>query len=227
MRYATKYSPLLATLSLAAACGGDTTGPTSSATPSAHITAAATCYPRTYSGNAFVLKSNVLGVVTNAVNTGPLPACGGLIQRSLAVVDRRPLFYGTVGTAETRGSIDAATSKSSVLTATILVSGQVITADVIGSTSKATSYAFCLGRPPKVSGSTNLANVVVNGTAVTITGAPNQKVPLGLVGSVTFNEQIKVNTAKYGAITVNAVHVRVTGVADVIVASSHSDIACT
>lgn len=226
MRYATKYSPLLATLSLAAACGGDTTGPTSSAKPSAHITAAATCYPRTYSGNAFVLKSNVLGVVTNAVNTGQLPACGGLIQRSLAVVDRRPLFYGTVGTAETRGYIDAATSKSSVLTAALLVSGQVITADVIGSTSKATSYAFCNGRPPKVSGSTNLANVVVNGTAVTITGAPNQVVPL-LVGSVTFNEQIKVNTAKYGAITVNAVHVRVTGVADVIVASSHSDIRCT
>ncbi len=226
MRYAMKYSPVLAALTFATACGSDVTEPTSVKPNASHITTTATCYPRTYSGRAFVLKSTVLGVVTNAVNTGNLPPCGGLIKRSLATVNLLPLFFGTVATAETRGSFDLASSKTSVLNATLTVSGQVITADVIGSKSLAISSAFCKPSPPKVSGSTTLANVVVNGTLITITGAPNQVVPL-VVGTVTFNEQIKINQAKYGAITVNAIHVRIPSVADVIVGSSHSDIRCS
>jgi hypothetical protein len=49
--------------------------------------------------------------------------------------------------------------------------------------------------------------------------APNTKVPL-LVGTLTLNEQTPVP----GGLQVNAIHLSVPGVADVVIASSRSDI---
>jgi hypothetical protein len=66
------------------------------------------------------------------------------------------------------------------------------------------------------SGSSTLTNLVINGTPIAVTGAPNQAVWIP-GGQVILNEQTISST---GAAIVNAVHVVVTGVADVVVASA-------
>jgi hypothetical protein len=66
---------------------------------------------------------------------------------------------------------------------------------------------------------------VINGQSIVVTGQPNQTVNLP-VGTVTINEQTSSASGKDGDITVNALHVTVPGVADVIISSAHADIHC-
>jgi hypothetical protein len=75
-----------------------------------------------------------------------------------------------------------------------------------------------LGAPG--SGSSTLTNLLINGTPITVSGDPNQAIPVP-GGQVIINEQTISST---GAATVNALHVVVAGVADVAVASATAGI---
>jgi hypothetical protein len=63
-------------------------------------------------------------------------------------------------------------------------------------------------------------NLVINGVPINVTGAPNQVVAVP-GGVVTINEQTVSST---GAAVVNALHVAVAGVADLVVGSATAGI---
>jgi len=76
-----------------------------------------------------------------------------------------------------------------------------------------------------VSGSSDIASLVVNGHAVTVSGQPNQTISLPN-GQLVINEQSSSLAGHTGSITVHALHLTVAGIADVIVSSAHADITC-
>jgi hypothetical protein len=65
-------------------------------------------------------------------------------------------------------------------------------------------------------GSSYIDNLVINGVTVPVTGAPNQIISIP-GGQVVLNEQTISST---GSAVVNAIHITVNGVADVVVASA-------
>src|SRR5207302_8770376 len=98
------------------------------------------------------------------------------------------------------------------------VAGNPISAGLL----QARASAVCGDGGATATGSSNITALSVNGQTVTISGTPNQRVPL-LVGEVIINEQTSKGA---GDITVNALHIEVPGVADVIVSSAHAVITC-
>src|SRR4029077_490737 len=85
------------------------------------------------------------------------------------------------------------------------------------------AQASCGPSGASASGSSEIVGLIVNGQSVTVAGAPNQTITLPLGGTITINEQ---DTSTSGSITVNALHVTVPGLADVIISSAHADITC-
>jgi hypothetical protein len=90
----------------------------------------------------------------------------------------------------------------------------VIHADVV--TSSSTSN--CTG----ASGSSTIAGLKIGGLPVTVAPGVNSKITVGPL-TITFNEQQPVAGADHGLL-VNAIHINLPGVADVVLASSRSDI---
>jgi hypothetical protein len=100
----------------------------------------------------------------------------------------------------------------------LTVAGNTISAGLL----QARATAVCGDGGATASGNSDIATLSVNGQSITVSGAPNQTVPLP-VGEVIINEQMSHGA---GDITVNALHVKVPGAADVIVSSAHADITC-
>jgi hypothetical protein len=70
------------------------------------------------------------------------------------------------------------------------------------------------------SGSSFLSNLSINGIPIAVTGAPNQAIWIP-GGQVIINQQ---TISPTGTAVVNALHVAVTGVADVVIASASAGI---
>ena len=75
-----------------------------------------------------------------------------------------------------------------------------------------------LGAPG--SGSSFVDNLAINGVPIAVTGDPNQTVAIP-GGQIVINEQTISST---GQAVVNALHVTVTGIADVVLASASAGI---
>ena len=121
------------------------------------------------------------------------------------------LFAGTALHATTIGWPDQVASEASVANLALSVAGISIGADFVMSRALAAQ-----GAP--ASGTTNLDGLSVNGVGIAVTGEPNQTVWIP-GGQLVINEQ---RISATGA-TVNALHVTVTGVADIVVASATAD----
>jgi hypothetical protein len=121
---------------------------------------------------------------------------------------------------------EAARSEASVASLDVTVAGNTIGADFL----MARASASCGPNGPSLAGSAEIANLVVNGQAITV-GAPNQRVELPN-GFVIVDEETTQVSGNKGEITVNALHVVVndplTGarIADVVIASAHADVLC-
>lgn len=194
---------------------------------SAVLPGIANAQPATYTGEAFGVSVNVLGIIKTTISdTGPLPGNGGSLSAQLLSIDLPGLLNLGLLSASTTGGSDRTSSQASVANVAATVAGIGITASVL--TSNATAQA-CGTYSPSVTGGSNIADLRVNGLSITVTGAPNQTVPL-LVGSLIINEQISsVNNSPSGAsanIVVNALHLKVTGIADVVISSSQSGVSC-
>jgi len=63
-------------------------------------------------------------------------------------------------------------------------------------------------------------NLVINGTPVAVTGSPNQLIAIP-GGQIILNEQ---TISSSGSAVVNAVHLTLNGIADVVLASAHASI---
>ena len=173
----------------------------------------------TYSGQATVVQANVLGLETVLSDTGPLPPSGGALEASLLEANVSGLLTAEVLHASTVGQGKESNSEASVANVSLTVGGNAIAADFLA----ARARAACGGSGPVTSGSSEIAVLTVNGQTVAVTGAPNQRVDLPLGGYVIINEQ---TSARAGDITVNAVHVSIPGIADVIISSAHADVTC-
>ena len=69
-------------------------------------------------------------------------------------------------------------------------------------------------------GSASIDNLVINGIPVAVTGTPNQIIAIP-GGRIVLNEQTISST---GSAVVNAMHVTLNGIADVVLASAHASI---
>ena len=130
-------------------------------------------------------------------------------------------YATSVGAASTGDNVSVSANETVSASKTInslTVAGNTISAGLL----QARAAAVCGDGGATATGSSDIAALSVNGQTVTVSGEPNQRVPL-LVGEVIINEQTS-NGA--GDITVNALHIKVPGAADVIVSSAHADITC-
>src|SRR5213083_1650283 len=175
----------------------------------ADVTASPASQATSYSGRATVLQAAVFGFSPVVLaNAGPLPPSGGAEEASLLNASVPGLLTAEVLHASTVGQGNASRSEASVAELSLTVAGNTISAGLL----QARATAVCRDGGATASGNSDIATLSVNGQSITISGAPNQTVPLP-VGEVIINEQTS-NVA--GDITVNALHIIVPGVADVI-----------
>ena len=207
---------LLATTALTLGCSERHASP---AGILADLTASSTSQAASYSGRATVVQATVLGLSPVVLSdAGPLPPEGGAEHASLLNASVPGLLTAEVLHASTVGQGNASRSEASVAEVSLTVAGNTISAGLL----QARAAATCTDGGATASGSSEIATLSVNGQTIAISGAPNQRVALP-VGEIIINEQ---TSDRPGDITVNALHVIVPGIADVIVSSAHADITC-
>ncbi|WP_091059148.1 choice-of-anchor P family protein [Opitutus sp. GAS368] len=176
---------------------------------------------QSYSGRATVVSATLAGQPPVVVaDTGPLPGSGGALQASLLQESVPGLGSVEVCHAVTYGLGDTSYAEATVGRTNLTAGGTVVTADALSAWAMANC---CTGA--SISGASQIANLNINGQPVTVTGQPNQTIPLP-VGRIVINEQITALGADSGGITVNALHIVIDGVADIVVSSAHADISC-
>lgn len=173
----------------------------------------------TFSGRATAIQVTVLGTTTSLADTGALPSSGGSQEASLLSASAPGLLGADVLHASTIGQGDRSRSEASVASLNLTAGGNAVSSTFL----MARATAMCGSGGASAGGDSEIADLVVNGQPIVITSQPNQTVNLPGGGSVIINEQ---TSGRPGDITVNAVHVSVPGVADVVVASAHADITC-
>ena len=203
------------------------TGPTAYG-PSADLTSSSRT---TFSGDARVIQATVLGLPTIIVGeAGPLDESGGAKEFSLLTIspgETGGILSADVVHAATVGQGNHSRAEASVADASLNVAGNTIQADVLSSRAE----ARCDGTGgASASGSSEILGLVVNGRAITVSGDPNQTETIDGI-KVVINEQSGSTSGNGADITVNALHVTVSNpltgqLADVVISSSHADIAC-
>lgn len=174
-----------------------------------------------FSGQATAVRATVLGITTVISDTGPLPASGGAQETSLLEATVPGTLSAEVLHASTVGQGDRSRSEASVANLSLTVGGNSIGADFL----MARAMAICSPSGASTAGSSEIAALVVNGQAVVVDTQPNQTILLPN-GTIVINEQNRSAAGKTSNITVNALHIIVNGVADIVIASAHADITC-
>lgn len=158
---------------------------------------------------ATVLGITLPGTTTVLAGTGALPpGSTGALEASSVAGTVPSLVSGDSLHATVIGLPDQASSEASLGSLGLSVAGNTISADFIMARARAVSGAGG-------SGSSDIDGLSINGVRVPVTGAPNQTIPI-VGGAVILNEQ----QIGAGGAVVNALHVIVAGVADVVVASA-------
>jgi hypothetical protein len=218
-------------LTLAAAFFTSCERPTAPAThdpPAFELTAPTST---TFSGEATVLQAQVLGLQPIVVGrAGPVSESGGAEESSVLSVSKDEtggLLSAEVVHAAVVAQGNSSSAEASVASANLTVADNAIQADLLRSQAVAT----CDGGQASASGSSEVAGLVINGTAIAVSGNPNQTENLpGL--RVVINEQSGSANGNRADITVNALHVTAFNplsgqtLADVIISSAHADIRC-
>jgi hypothetical protein len=148
-------------------------------------------------------------MTTALADTGTLTTANNALDASMLAGGIPSALSAETLSASTISWADQVDSEASLGNLSMTVAGVGITADFV--MAEASQVLGAAG-----SGSSTLTNLVINGTPIAVTGAPNQAVWIP-GGQVILNEQTISST---GAAVVNALHVVVTGVADVVVASA-------
>jgi hypothetical protein len=174
----------------------------------------------TFGGQATVVMATVPGVAADATlgDMGPLPIAGGEMQTSMLTAQIPSLIAGTALHASMVGQGDVTVSEASFSDVHITLGGHTIDADFI--LGRAT--ARCLSLTAMLSGETQIDGLVIDGAPVSVTGSEGQTIPLSGGGSVILDEE----TTTANGITVTALHVSISGVGDVSVATVHAEITC-
>jgi hypothetical protein len=170
-------------------------------------------------GRAFGIESSGLVSISPTPDTGPVATAGASTVAPPCVVTISGLITAHTLCAKVVTAVNPGTSTAtaSVQDATIGVLGlPVIKIGLVQSSSKTT----CAGS----SGDVTITSITVGGVLVNVNIHPGPNTTVTVLGvTLVLNEQLPVAGADQG-LTVNAVHVSVLGLLDVIVASATSDI---
>jgi hypothetical protein len=165
---------------------------------------------QTVTGRATAVRATVLGSTTVLSDSGALTGSDDARQASQVTGAVPSLLDAEVLHAVTIGWPDQAIAEASLAGLRLTVGGNGISA------------GFAMARAMAVlgggagAGDTAIDGLAINGVPITVTGQPNQMVPI-LGGRIVINEQ---QALVPSGMTVNALHVVVDGVADVIVSSA-------
>ena len=167
-------------------------------------------------GQARAVKATVFsllgGTTTVLADTGALGGPSDALHASAITGNVPSLLKGETLHATTIGWSDQVASEASLGRLALTVAGTTIGADVV----MARALAVLGGAG---GGASDIANLSINGVPIPITGAANQTIYIP-GGRVVINEQQALPTAT----VVNALHVVVSGVADVVIASATAGI---
>jgi hypothetical protein len=173
--------------------------------------AAAQC--STYGGRATVVQASGLNIAPVVLSdTGNINSTGGVNDASFLNASVPGLLTGEVLSATAIGAKSFSHSVASLANLNLTVAGNTVGADFVA----AHANADCGSGGTTISGTAEIDALVVNGLSIVVTGSPNQTVSLLGGGYIILNEQ----TLQNGSITVNAMHVTVPGVADVVIDSA-------
>jgi hypothetical protein len=164
-------------------------------------------------GSASAISTTILGITTALGSTGTLSGVNDSRDASMVVGSLPTGVSGETLSAAAISWADQVDSEASLANLSMTVAGVGITADLV--MAQASQVLGAAG-----SGSSTISNLAIGGIPVNVTGAPNQTVAIP-GGLVTINEQ---TISATGAAVVNAVHVTVAGVADVVIASATAGI---
>jgi len=171
---------------------------------------------QTVTGRASAVKATVLGLLggttTVLADTGALAGSSDALQASALTGGVPALLTGETLHATTIGWPDQVVSRASLAALALTVAGTRIGADLISAQARAVLGAAG-------SGVSNIENLAINGVSIPVSGGPNQTVPIP-GGLVVINEQQTSPTST----VVNALHVTVYGVADVVIGSATAGI---
>src|SRR5712664_888348 len=199
---------------------------------------------RTATGAAMLVASLLAWPITGAAQlTGILPIGGGGTTQTvtgIASAVQATTGLGTITTLASTGTLSGLTDarQASQLAGNVpaLLSAETLHATAIGLSDRVASQAslgnLVLGiggisngadavlaqaeaAAGSATGSSVLGNLTLNGTPVDVSGAPNQTISVP-GGRLVINEQ----TATAGGIVVNALHLVIDGVADVVLGSA-------
>jgi hypothetical protein len=161
--------------------------------------------------------SGLLGTLgtttTTLADTGTLSTINNALDASLDTGSVAGLLTAEVLSAGTISWPDEVDSYASLGNLNLSVGGVAIYADSV-----VARASQVLGAPG--SGTSYLSNLSINGSRIAVAGVPNQTIWIP-GGQVVINEQTLSST---GSTVVNALHVTLTGVADVAVASATAGI---
>jgi hypothetical protein len=168
-------------------------------------------------GQASAAQVSLLGLLgtpttTALADTGTLSGVNDSRDASM-VTGSTPVLAAETLSASTISWADQVDSQASLTNLNMAVAGISITADSV--MAQASQVLGAGG-----SGSSTLSNLSINGIPVAVSGAPNQSVWIP-GGQLIINEQTVSST---GTAVVNALHVAITGVADVVIASATAGI---
>ena len=171
-------------------------------------------------GDATAVRATLFGALGLLTTTTSLSDTGTLAGTDVAreasqVTGSIPSLLGAeVLSASTIAWPNEVDSVASLANLSLGLAGIGITADSV--VAQASQIAGAAG-----TGTSTISNLLVNGTPIAISGAPNQVVGIP-GGQIVINEQTISST---GTAVVNALHVTVAGVADVVIASATAGIA--
>lgn len=169
-------------------------------------------------GNASAAQVSVLGILGTATTTalagtGTLSGVNDSRDASVVIGSIPSTLSADTLSAATISWVDQVDSFASLANLNMTVAGIGITADSV--LAQASQVLGAAG-----AGSSTLSNLSINGTPINVSGAPNQAIWIP-GGQVIINEQTVSST---GTAVVNALHVTIAGVADVVIASATAGI---
>ena len=146
---------------------------------------------------------------TSLADTGTLGGATDAREASAAAGSIQSLLSGETLHATTIGWDDQVSSEASIAGLAITIDDNTISADFV-------QARVISGR--RSSAAANISGLTVNGTAIAVSGDPNQQVAIS-GGTIVINEQ---TTSSAGTV-VNALHIVVDGRADVVIASASAN----
>jgi len=171
---------------------------------------------QTVTGEARVVQATVLGLLggttTVLADTGALGGTSDALQASALRGSVPSLLTGEVLHATTIAGPGQVASEASLANLALSVAGTTVGADLVMARALAV-----LGGPGR--GTSDIANLSINGVPIPVGGDTNQTISIP-GGVVVINEQ---QTSPTGTV-VNALHVIVNGVAEVVIGSATAGI---